>query len=407
MTNVAYVLDDDARVRLTVFRILSAAGYQTHEFSASAPMMTAIRATAPDVIILDLALGECDAVDVIRELGTLNYRGNVLLISGHDETVIGECHRIGERRGLAMLAALPKPFRANDLLKRLATSSQSAEAPAVTQRCFAVDFDLAEALGAGWLELWYQPKIELRTFSICGAEALLRARHPDRGIVLPAVMLPCADETAHRSLSTFVLGRAMADWKSFADAGMPLKLSVNMPVSAITAPDFVTVIRKEVPQDDRFPGMIIEVTEDEMVGDASWIQEVSTQLKLLKVGISIDDFGTAYSSLSRLLELPCVELKLDRAFVSNCSVDRLKHALCQTVIDLAHRVGSIVCAEGVETIGDLHAVNDMGCDTVQGFIFSKALPADAVVTELILRPTDFADRISRLVPPRRHRGRRA
>jgi EAL domain-containing protein (putative c-di-GMP-specific phosphodiesterase class I) len=402
----AYVLDDDHNVRLTVSRILSTAGYQTHEFSAPAPMLNAVSATVPHVIILDLALSESDAVDVIRLLGRQGYRGNVLLISGHGETVIKDCQRIGERYGLRMLAALPKPFRAKELLRRLTTLSQSPEVPAVTLLGDR-NVDLAEALDAGWLELWYQPKIDLRTFSICGAEALLRARHPDHGIIPPVMLLPFAKDNAQQWVSKFVLGRAMADWKCFADAGMPLKLSVNMPVSAIIAPDFMIAIRKELPVDDRFHGMIIEITEDEMVRDATWISEIATQLKLLKVGISIDDFGTAYSSLSRLLELPCVELKLDRAFVSNCSADRLKHALCQTVVDLAHRVGSVVCAEGVETIEDLHAVKDMGCDTVQGFIFSKPLPADAVVRELIARPTDFAGRISRLAPSRRNRGRRA
>jgi EAL domain-containing protein (putative c-di-GMP-specific phosphodiesterase class I) len=125
-----------------------------------------------------------------------------------------------------------------------------------------------------------------------------------------------------------------------------------MPASVINGPDFISVVRRHLPADQRFPGLIIEVTEDEMVKDTESIHEVAAQLKLLNVALSIDDFGIAHSSMSRLLELPCVELKLDRSFVSNCASDRLKHAVCKTLVDLAHRVGNVVCAEGVENPDD-------------------------------------------------------
>ena len=176
-------------------------------------------------------------------------------------------------------------------------------------------------------------------------------------------------------------------------------MSVNLPVSVLTAPDFIAFLREQLPKDPRFAGVIVEVTEDEVVNDAKAIHEVSTQLKLYNVSISIDDFGLAYSSLSRLLELPCVELKLDRSFVSNCSSDRLKHALCQTVVDLAHRVGSAVCAEGVENVDDLRSVIRMGCDTTQGFLFAKPLPPEIFVTKAIALPSDCAELLAEI---RRH-----
>ena len=119
-------------------------------------------------------------------------------------------------------------------------------------------------------------------------------------------------------------------------------------------------------------------------------------MKLYDVRISIDDFGTAHSSLSRLLELPCVELKLDRSFVSNCASNRLKNALCQTVVDLAHRVGSQVCAEGVETVEDLEAIMRMGCDTAQGYLFAKPMPPETFAASVIARPLQFAERFAHL-----------
>jgi EAL domain-containing protein (putative c-di-GMP-specific phosphodiesterase class I) len=178
---------------------------------------------------------------------------------------------------------------------------------------------------------------------------------------------------------------------------MSLRLAINLRVPVINAPDFMSTLREQLPTDPRYPGLVIEITEDEAISDPDWISQVSTQLKLYDVRISIDDFGTAHSSLSRLLELPCVELKLDRSFVSNCAADRLKNALCQTVVDLAHRVGSQVCAEGVETAEDLEAIIQMGCDTAQGYIFAMPMPPETFAANIIARPMQFGERFAHLI----------
>ena len=99
--------------------------------------------------------------------------------------------------------------------------------------------------------------------------------------------------------------------------------------------------------------------------------------------ISIDDFGTAYASLSRLTDLPFVELKLDRSFVTNCASDKLKHALCHTVVDLAHRLGASLCAEGVESPEDLRCIRKLGFDSVQGFALAKPMPVDVFLASLL------------------------
>jgi len=112
-----------------------------------------------------------------------------------------------------------------------------------------------------------------------------------------------------------------------------------------------------------------------MIRDSEWAREVANQLKLYNVDLSIDDFGSGYASLSRLNDLPFAEVKIDRSFVSGCASNKLKHSLCQTVVDLAHRFGATACAEGVETNEDLRAVMAMQCDSAQGFLFAKAMPA--------------------------------
>jgi FixJ family two-component response regulator len=248
-----FVLDDDPRVRATVVCVLKSIGYEAQEFSSPEPMLASLEGAPPEIIILDLSLGQSDAVEVIRQLAASRYEGKVLLISGHDEAVLKDIQLIGERRGLAMLASLHKPFRSRDIVGRL-NAPTAINTPPAKQAYDKIAVDLLDALNAGWLALWYQPKIDLRTLSVCGAEALLRMIHPEYGIVPPLAFLPTAGSPLHHPLAKFVIARAMADLQRFADAGMPLKLSINMPVSVISAPDFMSVMRRYLPTDNRFPG---------------------------------------------------------------------------------------------------------------------------------------------------------
>ena len=342
----------------------------------------------PDLVVLDLALGQSDAVEIIRRLEILKYKGSILLVSGRDAATLLEIAQIGERHGMVMLPPLRKPFRANDIRSILAaqradTQRETPEPPPQPDAPRRIAVQVAEALHNKWLELWYQPKIDLKTFSVCGAEGLLRARHPELGIITPENILPPAGDSSYAPLSAFVIERAAADWKRFADQGVRLKLAVNVPISVLISPNFIQLVRQTLPKDPDFPGLIIEVTEDEIIRDPQWTREIATQLKLYNVHISIDDFGSAYASMSRLNDLPVSEVKIDRSFVSDCSTNESRRVLCQTVVELAHRFGASVCAEGVETAEDLRALVDMGADTAQGFLFAKPMTADALVQKML------------------------
>jgi EAL domain-containing protein (putative c-di-GMP-specific phosphodiesterase class I) len=186
----------------------------------------------------------------------------------------------------------------------------------------------------------------------------------------------------------------LADWSTISSAGHPLKLAINMPASVLNAPGFVDVVRKLLPASPGFPGLIVEVTEDEIIRNPDWIHEVAMQLRLCNVALSIDDFGSAYASLSRLKDIPFREIKLDRSFVSNCGADRLKRALCQTVVDLAHRFGATACGEGVETAEELHCLTELGFDTVQGYYFAKPMPLQPFLKFLANRKHELAGDIA-------------
>jgi two-component system, cell cycle response regulator len=382
----AFVLDDEPEIAALICKVLGVCGLPARQFTAPAPFLEELKSAPPDLVVLDLSLGQSDAVEIIRHLKTTKYQGKVLLISGRDEATLKNITQIGEKHGLAMLPPLKKPFRPGDVKQRLAgyvadakrSAARPAEGKPATEK--KVTIQAVEALHNNWLEMWYQPKIDLKSAAVCGAEALLRAKHPTHGLLLPESILPPVGNPDYQPLTKFVLDRAMADWLRFAQQAIVLKLSINAPVSVIHTPAFVGLIRSALLKHPKFPGLTVEVTEDEVVRDSEWAHEVASQLRLYNVDLSIDDFGSGYASLSRLNDLPFAEIKIDRSFVSGCGSNQLKHNLCQTVVDLAHRFGATACAEGVETVEDLRALAAMRCDTGQGFIFAKAMPAANFIT---------------------------
>jgi EAL domain-containing protein (putative c-di-GMP-specific phosphodiesterase class I)/FixJ family two-component response regulator len=390
----AYVLDDEPGVCAFVCDVLSRNGFLAVQFSTMPSLVERLAVEPSEILVLDLSLGQSDAVEVMQHLERLGYRGKVLLISGRDGDTLREIQHIGRSRGLSMLPPLGKPFRAAELKQRILADVETREmALGAPARSSTISLDLAEALDKDWLELWYQPKIDLKSLTICGVEALIRARHPEYGIVAPAGFLPPPNDPLYLPLSSLVIRRAMEDWARFAASGHSIKFAVNIPVSVISAPGFINLVRASLPNVPSFRGLLIEVTENEVVQDTDLFREIANQLKLYDVWLSIDDFGSAYSTLSRLLDLPFAEVKLDRVFVANCGQDALKGVVCQTVIDLAHRFGALVCAEGVENVEDVQALRDRGCDIAQGYFFAKPMPADMLLNNVLLPESPFGEQV--------------
>ena len=387
-TGRAYILDDEPQIGVLVGKVLQACGFTPRQFTSAAPFLEELKATPPELIVLDLALGQSDAIEVIRDLEANKFRGKVLLISGRDEVTLHEIAQIGEKHGLIMLTPLKKPFRPADVKQRLQSNaayganSNAPEARRSTTRPKRM-LRIVEALQNGWLELWYQPKVDLNSFAVCGAEGLTRARHPDWGVITPENLLPPTGSPDYQLLTKFAVEFAMRDWRQFVERGVMMKLSINAPISVIHTPAFIALIRSSLPKDPKFPGLTIEVTEDEIIRDSEWAHEVASQLKLYNVDLSIDDFGSGYAGLSRLNDLPFAEVKIDRSIAAGCASNELKRSLCQTVVDIAHRFGATACAEGVEAIDDLRVLMAMKCDTAQGYLFAKPTPAANITATML------------------------
>ena len=232
---------------------------------------------------------------------------------------------------------------------------------------------LAGVLTRGWFELFYQPKIDLHSMRMVGAEALVRARHPTRGVLPPGVFLPGAGEADMLALTERVIITALHDWEVFAENGMSLKLSVNVPVSAFLKLPIADIVRAARPRADNWPGLIMEVTEDEIIHDLKIANDVAAALRSFNCTLALDDFGAGYSSLARLRQLPFSELKIDRSYVTNCHIDRVNAGLCETIVELSRRFGLKTVAEGIETIHESHKLQGIGCDIGQGYLFAKPM----------------------------------
>ena len=246
---------------------------------------------------------------------------------------------------------------------------------------------IAEALRNHWFEIWYQPKIDLKRKCLAGAEALARIRHPELGVLLPGSFLPEVDEASVAELAQHALLATLCDWSMFEDAGFNLHLAINVPVGVLSKLPIAKLVDEYRPKSERWPGLIVEVTEDQIVRDIALARDIAGQLQVSGIQIAIDDFGAGYSSFSSLRELPFAELKVDRSFVLGCATDATNAAICQTAIDLAHRFGSAAVAEGVENQADLQALMVMGCDFGQGVLIAPPMPKERFLDLLRQRVT--------------------
>jgi EAL domain-containing protein (putative c-di-GMP-specific phosphodiesterase class I) len=238
---------------------------------------------------------------------------------------------------------------------------------------------LGEVLKRNWFELWYQPKIELKSMRLVGAEALVRARHPTRGVVAPFFFLPDASEQDLLVLTERVILTALGDWEIFADHGVAMKFAVNVPVSAFVKLPIPQMLRDARPRAASWPGMVLEVTEDQIIHDLDLANDVAGALRALNCTLALDDFGAGYSSLARLKQLPFSELKIDRSYVMNCDRDQLSAGLCETIVELAKRFGLKTVAEGIETIHESHKLQGIGVDVGQGYLYAKPMPKGQLI----------------------------
>jgi diguanylate cyclase len=250
---------------------------------------------------------------------------------------------------------------------------------------------LSRAVERNELGLWYQPLIDPRNGRVAVVEALLRWRHPKLGLVPPLKFIPLAEKTGQIvPVGTWVLKdacRQLAVWR--AQGFLDLAVAVNVSAAQVQSPDFVTLVQNALATSELPPELLhLEITETAAMHDLEGSTRLFHELAQMGVRIVIDDFGSGYSSLVRLKQLPIHSLKIDQFFIKDIIGDPRDAAIVSAIVTLAHSLGLSVVAEGVETIEQLEYLRGLDqrveakCDLVQGFLLGKPLPADAMTTLL-------------------------
>jgi EAL domain-containing protein (putative c-di-GMP-specific phosphodiesterase class I)/GGDEF domain-containing protein len=223
------------------------------------------------------------------------------------------------------------------------------------------------------LELWHQPKYDMRQNAITGTEALVRWNHPVRGMIFPDVFITMAEETGHiRALTEWVVRRAIADQRQLAEAGYPLDVAVNISGRVLGEPDFIDFCREVLP--DAVGRICFEITETAVIENPEVALAMLDAFADMGLSISIDDYGSGLSSLGYLKRIRGHELKLDRSIVADVTGSQRDALIVRSTIDLAHSLGLKVVAEGIETDACFSVLAGMGCDVAQGYLIARPQP---------------------------------
>jgi len=248
-----------------------------------------------------------------------------------------------------------------------------------------LEAELCQAVERQELELYYQPQLDMNSEDIIGYEALIRWNHPRLGLVPPGDFIPIAEESGLIiAIGEWVLKQACKINKLLQDKGLPLiPIAVNISAKQFLQSDFVTTVKQALLEANLEPHFLeLEITESVAMDDIEMVISILQQLRSVGVLVSIDDFGTGYSSLSNFRQLPINKLKIDRSFIERLTFDQKDNAIVTSIINMAHSLDLSVIAEGVEDHDQYNILNKYKCNAIQGYLISKPVPLDALVTLL-------------------------
>jgi len=388
MRNVGNILVIDDEADVGEFICAAAAGLGLNCVSTT-DVADVQKLSTPEttLILLDLMMSEKDGIEVLRQLSGLKCEARIVLMSGISKRVLETAEKLGRALGLAVVGHLAKPFRLaelEDVLKTHATHEGLLPIRQISEIVIP-EGGLRRALDNNEFVLYYQPQIEIATGRIMGLEALIRWQHPIQGLIYPDDFIGRAEAIGLiDELGWMVANRGMSEFKQFANGSSVLpRLALNVSVHSLrdlSFPDLFLALAKK--HDVPLESVILEITESGLIDQLSRTLDVLTRLRLKSIQLSIDDFGTGYAMMQQLVNIPATELKIDRIFVMNMDVNGSDRIMVQKTIEIGHELGMKVTAEGVETEAQLEYLRLKGCDSAQGYFFSRPLPVNQMVSWL-------------------------
>jgi EAL domain-containing protein (putative c-di-GMP-specific phosphodiesterase class I)/CheY-like chemotaxis protein len=372
IANSLLIVDDEPDLGGFVGRVAAGCGYQVKICSEPGTLAEELAAFRGSHIILDLVMPGLDGIQALRHLAQARSKARILIFSSANQKIVDAAKRFGTESGLDIVGTLCKPIRAAELRAALEEMKQDTG--------WLTPDALLEAIENGELFVEYQPKLH-SAGAVAGVEVLVRWSHPSRGLIAPSDFLPLAEaEGLIDRLTTFVFDTALGQVASWRRLNFECPVSINLSARCLhdlDLPDRLAACcdRLGVPTSQ----VTLELTETAAMGDGPRAIDILTRLRLKGFELSIDDFGTGYSSLVQLHRLPFCELKVDRTFTRECDTSRDALVIVRAMIDLAHNLGLKACAEGVENDAVRRTLEELGCDSLQGFHFARPMRAERVV----------------------------
>ncbi|WP_126445150.1 MULTISPECIES: EAL domain-containing response regulator [Sulfuricystis] len=382
LSSILIVEDHDFQRRILA-RLLTALGAQNvlEAANGQAALELLDAGHAPELVICDLDMPEMDGMAFIRHLGERLPDVPVIIASALDPALLGSVAKMADAYGVRLLGVLEKPVTRVHLAQLLAVREQPRPRRAAPP---APSFALAEieaGIANGEFVPFFQPKVDMKTGAVVGAEALARWRHREKGIVSPYGFILTLEQAGKIDALTFAMLEQTAHAaRRFKEAGLELVLSVNLSTACLDDVTLADRVLATVTGCGLEPEqMVLEVTETAAMTALAPALENLTRLRMKGFGLSIDDYGTGFASLAQLARVPFTELKIDQGFVTGCGEHPTAHVIVEASLALAHGLKLKAVAEGVETQGDWDALATMGCDIAQGYFIARPLDEAAFV----------------------------
>lgn len=339
----------------------------------------------PNLMVIDLEMPTMDGVQLLTELHRQYSDIPVIVLSSREESLLNSVDTMVRNTQMNVLSVIAKPFSTKKMLAAMHAYERSKDqASAIVlskndpMQTFTED-EMVEAIRKQVITAYYQPKVSMSTGMLVGVEALARMLHPTKGIIPPDQFIPVAEKhDLIHDLTLHMFEQAVIHEKKWREKGLEIKVSVNLSAKSL---ERLPVMQRilEIQEQYAVPPekIILEITESSLVSNLGTALGVLTSLRLKGFGLSIDDYGTGFSSMQQLSVIPFTELKIDKSFVQGADQKPQLQVLLKSAIDMAKQLHLSTVAEGIETKEEWYLLKEMGCDLGQGYLIGQPVSAEA------------------------------
>lgn len=334
-----------------------------------------------DIALCDMNMPEMDGLEFMRHLGQMQSPVSILILSTLNKALLTSIEMMAKAYGINLLGVVEKPIplaQLESLISRFERPIIGMAKTATSTRSFSLE-EILQGMRADQFEPFFQPKINLNTGGITGTEALVRWIHPEYGVISPYAFIGQLEQSKNiDELTIIMLEKSAAACCLFHDRGDAITVSVNLSMVSLDDAELarkITSVVKNAGLDPRY--MILEITESAIMTDVAHALENLARLCMHGFSLSIDDYGTGYSSMQQLTRIAFSELKIDQSFVKDFVNNEALRIVVESSIEMAHKLNVKSVAEGVETRHDLQMLKSVGCDTAQGYFIAKPMSLGA------------------------------